>query len=130
MTESLVRTLSHDVMTNFVESGWSQWFCNLEYKRKDVEADELEIIELSFEEYDEGTGEPLTDDDGNRKVYVITHKQIRDAMKKIAAGESNLNSELTDRIKEAVRDRNYANLDAETDDCIVQVAAFGEVVYG
>lgn len=129
MTESLVRTLSYDVMTNFVESGYSSWFTNLEYQRKDVDADELEIINLSLEAA-EDDGEPVVDDDGTRTVYVITHKQIREAMLKITKGDTNLNEELTSRIAQAVKERNYCNLDAETDDCIVQVACFGEVVYG
>lgn len=124
------KELSYDVMTNFVESRYSSWFCNLDYNRKDVEADELEIINLSFEEFDEGTGEPLTDDDGNRKVFVITHKNIQAAMKKITDGEVFINDDLRRRIKESYREREYIDLDAETDDCIVQVAAFGELVYG
>lgn len=124
------KELSYDVMTNFVESRYSQWFINLDYNRKNVEADELEIINLSFEEYDEETMQPLVDDDGNRKVYVITHKQIQVAMKKIAAGESNVNEHTAKLIADSYKAREYLDLDAETDDCILQVAAFGELVYG
>lgn len=124
------KELSYDVLTNFVESRYSSWFCNLDYDRKNVEADELEITNVSFEEYDEGTGRPLVDDDGNRRVFVITHKQVQAAMKKIASGETNVAESLAARIRESYRERDYLNLDAETDDCIIQVAAFGELVYG
>jgi hypothetical protein len=118
--------IARDVMTNFVESGYSQWFMNLDYTRKDVEADELDVINLKFEEYDEGSMEPVEP----RRVFEITETKVIKAMRKIASDATNINSEITDRIKEALGDQDYANLDAETDDCIIQVAAFGEVVYG
>ena len=120
------KQLAWDVMTNFVESGWPQWFMNLEYQRKDVEADELDIIELKFEEFDEETMQPLEP----RRVFHITETKVIKAMRKIASDATNLNEDIVDRIKEALEDQDYANLDAETDDCIIQVAAFGEVVYG
>lgn len=120
------KQLAWDVMTNFVESGWSQWHMNLDYKRKDVEADELDIISLEFEEFDEDTMTPVEP----RRVFEITEVKVIKAMRKIASEATNINTEITDRIKEALAEGDYANLDAETDDCIVQVAAFGEVVYG
>lgn len=118
--------IAFDVMTNFVESGWSQWHMNLDYNRKDVEADELDIVLLTFEEYDEDSMMPVEP----RKVFTITPVKVIKAMRKIASDATNLNSSIVDRIKEALEDQDYANLDAETDDCIIQVAAFGEVVYG
>lgn len=121
-----LKQLSWDVMTNFVESRYSSWFMNLDYKRKDVEADELDIISLEFEEYDEGTMQPLEP----RRVFEITEVKVIKAMRKIASDATNLNSELVDRIKEALDEENYCDLDAETDDCIIQIAAFGELVYG
>ena len=122
--------LSRDVMTNFVESRYSDWFMNLDYKREDVEADLLDITQVSFEEFDEGTMEPLVDEDGNRRVYVITHKQIQLAMKRIAEGQTNVASDIAELIKDSYKAREYLDLDALTDDCIVQVAAFGQLVYG
>lgn len=122
--------ITFDVMTNFVESGYSQWFMNLDYTRKDVEADELDIIELSFEEYDEDTMTPLVDEKGNRTVITMNPPKIYAAMQKISNGEVSINPSIQARIHEALVDRDYANLDAETDDCIVQVAAFGTLVYG
>lgn len=120
------KQLAWDVMTNFVESGWSQWFMNLDYTRKDVEADELDIINLKFEEYDEDTMTPVEP----RRVIEITPVKVIKAMRKIAMDATNLNTNITDRVKESLEEQNYLDLDAETDDCIVQVAAFGEVVYG
>jgi len=122
--------IAFDVMTNFVESGYSQWFMNLDYKRKDVEADELDIIEMSFEEFDEGTMQPLLDDDGNRHVFTITPEKVIAAMQKISNGDVEISPTVQARIHESLVDRDYANMDAETDDCIVQVACFGTLVYG
>jgi hypothetical protein len=120
------KQIAWDVMTNFVESGYSQWFMNLDYTRKDVEADELDIINLKFEEYDEDTMTPVEP----RRVFEITETKVIKAMRKIASDATNLNTDIIDRVKEALADQDYGNLDAETDDCIIQVAAFGEVVYG
>jgi hypothetical protein len=120
------KQLAWDVMTNFVESAYSQWYMNLEYTRKDVDADELDIINIKFEEYDEDTMTPVEP----RRVFEITEVKVIKAMRKIASDATNLNTDITDRVKEALADQDYANLDAETDDCIVQIAAFGELVYG
>lgn len=120
------KQLAWDIMTNFVESGYSQWFMNLDYKRKDVEADELDITELSFEEFDEDTMKPIEP----RRVYQITPVLVLSAMSKIALGKISINDELAKRISESLADEDYLDLDAETDDCIIQVAAFGELVYG
>lgn len=118
-------TLARDVLTDFVESGYSQWFMNLEYNRLPEDQD-LFITEVRFEEYDEGTMTPVEP----RRVFTITETKVIKAMRKIAMEAVDIRSDLRDRIKEALHDENYANLDAETDDCIVQVAAFGELVYG
>jgi hypothetical protein len=118
--------ITFDVMTNFVESGYSQWFMNLDYKRKDVEADELDITEVSFEEFDEDTMRPLEP----RRVFVITPDKVIAAMRKISNGEVEISPSTQERIHEALVDRDYANMDAETDDCIIQVACFDALVYG
>lgn len=118
--------IARDVMTNFVESGWSQWFMNLDYTRKDVEADELDIINLKFEEFDEGTMQPLEP----RRVFEITEEKVIRAMRTITMTDFRINDDLKRRIYEALSEEDYLNLDAETDDCIIQVAAFGQLVYG
>lgn len=119
------QTLARDVLTNFVESGWSQWFMNLDYTRLPEDQD-LFITEVKFEEFDESTMEPIEP----RRVFHIKEEDVIGAMMKISYGLTNINEELSGRISEAMREQNYCNLDAETDDCIIQVAAFGEVVYG
>jgi hypothetical protein len=119
------QTLARDVLTNFVESGWSQWFMNLDYTRLPEDQD-LFITEVKFEEFDEGTMQPLVP----RRVFHITEVKVLKAMRKIASDATNVNTDIQDRIKEALKEQEYANLDAETDDCIIQVAAFGELVYG
>lgn len=118
--------IAFDVMTNFVESRYSQWFMNLDYKRKNVEADELDIIEMSFEEFDEDTMQPLEP----RRVFVITPEKVIAAMNKISNGEVEISPVVQERIHESLVDRDYANMDAETDDCIIQIACFDALVYG
>ncbi len=122
--------ITRDVMTNFVESGYPQWFMNLDYKREDVDADLLDITELRFEEFDEDTMQPLLDEKGNRHVFTITSEKVLAAMKRISNGEVEISPNVQERIHESLVDQDYANLDAETDDCIIQVACFDSLVYG
>lgn len=116
--------LARDVLTNFVESGYSQWFMNLDYNRLPEDQD-LWITKVSFEEFDEDTMTPVEP----RKVFTITEADVIKAMRTICHGDL-IASTLQARIHEALTEEEYANLDAETDDCIIQIAAFGELVYG
>lgn len=120
--------LARDVLTNFIESGWYRDFAtNVDYTRIESNGDDnLEINNVKFEEFDESTGQPLEP----RRVFEITPVKVLKAMRKIASDATNLNSDIRGRVKEAIDELDYGNLDAETDSCIVQVAAFGEVVYG
>lgn len=120
------KQLAWDIMTNFVESRYSSWFMNLDYKRKDVEADELDIVSLEFEEFDEDTMTPVEP----RRVFQIDQAKVIKAMRTITMTDFRINDELKRRIYEALSEEDYLDLDAETDDCIIQVAAFGELVYG
>lgn len=116
--------LARDILTNFVESGYSQWFMHLDYDRLPEDQD-LFITRVEFEEFDEDTMTPVEP----RKVFNITEADVIKAMKTIVNGDL-ISSVLKARIHEALKEEEYANLDAETDDCIIQIAAFGELVYG
>lgn len=65
---------------------------------------------------------------GERKA-VITYAQIDQAIRKLAQGGI-VRSDLTEQAQGYVSDPENADLDAEFADCAVQLAIFGEVVFG
>ena len=65
---------------------------------------------------------------GESKV-VITYAQIDEAIRKLAKGGV-IRSDLTEQARAYVSNPDDADLDAEFADCAVQLAIFGEVVFG
>lgn len=63
------------------------------------------------------------------KNAVITYAQIDEAIRKLAKGGI-IRSDLTEQAQAYVSNPEDADLDAEFADCAVQVAIFGEVVFG
>jgi hypothetical protein len=72
--------------------------------------------------------EDAAEEFGESKV-VITYAQIDEAIRKLAKGGI-IRSDLTEQAQAYVSEPGDADLDAEFADCAVQVAIFGEVVFG
>ncbi len=60
----------------------------------------------------------------------ITLENIADAIVKIGTGAVEISEDRRDQITEACLDENSSAIDADLADCILQVAAFGEIVFG
>lgn len=122
------KELALDILTNAVETGAIGYYTtNQEWSRNDG-MDGTFISILKFEELNESTQEPMEP----RKVYTITPEKIIAAMERIAV-EKLVAPELHKTITGMWATNDYlagVGGDAETDSCIVQVAAFGEVRYG
>lgn len=119
--EKDVEQLVLDVMTNFIESGYPQWPLIQDYRRTHPDDDEVgyinEIIISS------------SDSELHPKWTVLTPEEVLRAMVKIGLGMTNVHDGLSELILEALTEKDYMNLDAETDDAIIQVAVFDELVY-
>ncbi|WP_367135837.1 hypothetical protein [Saccharothrix sp. HUAS TT1] len=76
------------------------------------------------------------EEDGSGEVHYLTRDHIRDAFLKILGPEQTLvNDRVQGYLLAAWRDRDgegidTTHVDSDAADCIVQVAAFGRLVYG
>ena len=74
-------------------------------------------------ERDEGSGEV--------NVYTINATNITEAIQKFLDENQHMaNNTITGYIRRAVQENDPGMIDADAADCIVQVAAFGKVLYG
>ena len=75
------------------------------------------------------TEEEAHDDEGARD-FIITYTDIVEAMMKLASGEVAIRSDIREAIGEAFINYDESDLDGEVADVIIQVACFGDVIYG
>jgi hypothetical protein len=68
-------------------------------------------------------------EEAGKTEVVVTYAQIRTAIRKIAAGGV-VNQTLTKSAKDFIFNPEEADLDADFADVAIQVAVFGEVVFG
>lgn len=109
----------NDVLTNAVESGAISYWAEIEDLKRD---EELNVVSLTICECDiDGNAEP----NGVRKT--LTSKEIDEARMRIICEGGTSTLEIN---KQICMDVDQENNDANTDDCIVQIAMFGEIVYG
>ncbi len=62
--------------------------------------------------------------------HVIDMERIADAIVKIGTGAVEISEDRRDTISEACMESDASMIDADLADCILQVAAFGEIVFG
>ena len=108
-----------DVTTTALEGGIGYWSVCSSYKWKDV-PETVAIIE----EFDEGTGEPFGD-----KIRV-DRALIEKGIKEILSGDTNTGQHMVKMVAVASVTNDAGDVDADVADCIVQVGAFGKLVYG
>lgn len=112
--------LGADILTNAVETGAiGYWLTELVDAPRDAE---LRITSITF------TAEGVDDDDSKR--FTVTPDDIIKAMRKVRDGKVRINSELKDWISGDLKEQEYINGDALTDDALVQIAAFDSIVFG
>jgi hypothetical protein len=75
------------------------------------------------------TEEEAHDGEGSRD-FTLTYTDIVRAMMKLATGEVAVRSDIREQISNAFIDYDLSDIDGEGADVIVQVACFGDVIYG
>lgn len=70
----------------------------------------------------------LIDEDGDK--YTLTREQIEQAMLDLWTGKISIRSDIQNSIRWAIFEKEYGEIDANAADCIIQAAAFQEIVYG
>lgn len=64
-----------------------------------------------------------------KSEVTLTFAEIEKAMAKIAEG-SVVNEKIAKICREALADPEHSDIDSEVADCVIQVATFGDVVFG
>jgi hypothetical protein len=109
----------HDVMTDAYESGIGYWAAARNRKRdSDLNYLEYEVAEAG--DYDEV----------NRTWHRITPEVIDAAIQKILSGKVQIRRDIAAQFVGYPGNIDNCDYDAEGADCAVQIAAFGEIVFG
>lgn len=121
-------SLTTDVLTIAVEGGIAYWV-NEEIHDKRIKGvkigrnKELDVLSITFAQIDKMDKQPAAD-------FILTRGLIREAMNKIHRGEVAINPDIRDWVATALRDNDASGIDADAADAIVQIAIYGEIVFG
>ncbi len=140
-SDERVRFLA-DIIVCAVEGGTNYWARAAGYRWSDEEPSTTQVLLIDMEQEGEfraavrekakALGHKLkaTEAAGLPGSTFLDIDAIASALGKIKRGEAKLAPGLTATIKEADRENDAGDIDADGADCIAQIAAFGEVVYG
>lgn len=112
-----------DVMTTMVESGGQCLWYWYDFELVDVHRREGDLAVMEFTYRCENPNE-----DGVL-TGTITPLKVAKAIETVL-GQEMVNSTICEYIIRGVKDNDAGDIDADAADCIAQVIAFGEVVYG
>ena len=120
--------LARDVMTTAVEGGinyWAEFRC---VDRVDAEGspNHLDIISFHVRPAEESFGKG----DVRELWQEVTVEKVLEAMRTITTNDKLVNSSIQSDIILGLLHNDACHIDAEGADCIVQVACFGELVFG
>lgn len=124
MTVEVEEQFLYDILTTFVESGWSTWALFHEVNR---EVDTKDVLSFTIEEED--------DDSDPVKLYEVGIDELMVGLGRLFSDESDVDhvpcgSSHLEEIQRGVREGDAGDVDAIGADIIVQAAIFGELVYG
>lgn len=103
-----------DILTTAVEGGINYWCSVVTIER----ADDLTVTMIRIK--------PNGETEGDFPTKVLQPNQLQIAVNSVLSGTVKLRSDLV----EAIASGDIGNIDATAADCLVQIAAFKEVVYG
>lgn len=111
----------YDILTTFVESGWSDWARFTEVNR---EVDTLDVLSIT-----------LIDVEDSGKSFDVGIDEVFTGLCRIVGKDNDgkhvdISSSILDYVMRGVREQDAGDIDAIGADCIVQAAIFGELVYG
>lgn len=111
-----------DVLTTAVEGGINYWadFVSVSRLQPDLSVNNVRLRPR------EEDAELAVDDE----VFQITHLRIGQAMQLVVSGDVLVRDDIRRAVLHAIADPDNADIDAEAADVLVQVACFGEIVYG
>jgi len=112
----------YDVLTTAVEGGSGYWLFGEDVQPRSAQAIRNSDHDVTRIEFEVVVG---SNDDGRR---VVTPQKIVDAAQKVLDGRVQVRPDLVDQIGTLGTGR--FDIDADAADVLVQVAAFGEIVYG
>ena len=116
-----LNTLGASIITNAAETGAiGYWIGAVTSYHRDADRN---IDTITFTA-------PGVEDDSQEVSYTVTPADIIEAMEKVKAGEVRINSEMAGRITADLGCEEYVCGDALTDDALVQIAAFGRIIFG
>ena len=104
-----------DVMTTAREGGCDYWADYVATERN-AEGDVISMIVRDSE-------------DADAPDAIITPAKVEEAMVKLSLGEVLIRADLRQQVITALTDPESADIDADAADCIIQVAAYGEIVF-
>lgn len=64
------------------------------------------------------------------ETFVLTYQSIFEAVLKLSNGDVKIRKDIAQTCAIALLDYEEAEIDSEIADCIIQVACFGDVIYG
>lgn len=91
-------------------------------------ADDIEYAE-PYDSEEPGPALSFTCEDGV-ELYTVRKTDIEDAIEMIAGNEVTVSPGIKADIMSAIKEDDYGYIDGHAADAIVQVACFGEVIYG
>ena len=108
-----------DVIVTAIEGGIGYWSVCHSYKWKD----QSEVTAV-IQEFDEWKNEPVGD-----KIK-LDRKMVRRGIREILSGDTNCGDYLIKMVAAANATNDGCDIDADGADAIIQVACFGNLVYG
>ncbi len=115
----------HDILTTAIEGGINYWARGRNFERDS----ELNYLSCELEPHNE-EGPAFECDDPRNFWQKVDAEKILVAVNKIIAENDLCSSGIRDCVTLAARDSDACHLDAECCDVIIQVAMFGEIVFG
>jgi hypothetical protein len=122
MNARLTRRDCLDIMCTAVEGGIGYWSVVTDWKQEDDEHGVPDWLEVTIA--------PEAECEGDFEPTTVKYTAMRAAVARILNGEVR-NASKDGRIARVIREaEDPGDIDADIADCIFQVAALGEVVYG
>jgi hypothetical protein len=117
-----------DIIICAVEGGTNYWAYSARYRHDD--SAHTKVYLGVMEEVDElGNPNPVGSTD-SQPWYYIDIERVARALTLIRSGKVSMNTQIQQTIKQADAENDATDIDATCADVIMQVACFGEIVYG
>lgn len=109
-----------DILTTFVESGYSDWFVFTDVRR---DPDTLDVLAIAGV-IDPDEGQPY------QQVEVVELDDVAIGLQNLLDGSCPVATDILDHIARGVRESDAGEVDAIGADCVIQSAVFGQLIYG